>query len=142
VRSQGSWHRRRVQACQHRGSSSNTGIRTNHEQGRDGHCREFFGSHNRFDCNRQQAANPAASLTSNAENVAAAPVNPWDTLRVSSYVIAKYPDESVGWWPAIITAIDKRDFIIRWPDEPRTIPSKIKRKHVAIIRPDLDVSGK
>jgi hypothetical protein len=46
-------HRRRVQACQHRGSSSNTGIRTNHEQGRDGHCREFFGSHNRFDCNRQ-----------------------------------------------------------------------------------------
>ena len=88
------------------------------------------------------SSEPRASLTSNAENVAAAPVNPWDTLRVGSYVIAKYPDESVGWWPAIITAIDKRDFIIRWTDEPRTIPSKIKRKHVAIIRPDLDVSGK
>jgi hypothetical protein len=38
------------------------------------------------------AANPvAASSTGKSENVAAAPVNPWDTLRVGSYVIAKYP---------------------------------------------------
>jgi hypothetical protein len=88
------------------------------------------------------AANPAAAATSKPENVTAAPPSPWDTLRVGSYVIAKYPDESFGWWPAIITAIDKRDFIIRWPDEPRTIPSKVKRKHVAIIHPDLDPSGR
>ena len=86
-------------------------------------------------------ANPVAASTGKSENVTAAPVNPWDTLRVGSYVIAKYPDELLGWWPAIITAIDKRDFIIRWPDEPRTIPSKVKRKHVAIIHPDLDASG-
>ena len=85
---------------------------------------------------------PVAASTGKAENATAAPVNPWDTLRVGSHVIAKYPDESFGWWPAIITAIDKRDFIIRWPDEPRTIPSKVKRKHVAIIHPDLDLSGK
>ena len=88
------------------------------------------------------AAIPVAASTGKSENVTAAPVNPWDTLRVGSYVIAKYPDESFGWWPAIITAIDKRDFIIRWPDEPRTIPSKVKRKHVAIIHPDLDLSAK
>jgi hypothetical protein len=79
------------------------------------------------------AANPAAVSATRSENVSAAPVSPWDTLRVGSYVIAKYPDGSFGWWPAIITAIDKRDFIIRWPDESRTIPSKVKRKHVAII---------
>jgi hypothetical protein len=87
------------------------------------------------------AATPVAASTGKAENATAAPPSPWDTLRVGSYVIAKYPDESFGCWPAIITAIDKRDFIIRWPDEPRTIPSKVKRKHVAIIHPDLDASG-
>jgi hypothetical protein len=87
------------------------------------------------------AATPVAASTGKAENATAAPPSPWDTLRVGSHVIAKYPDESFGWWPAIITAIDKRDFIIRGPDEPRTIPSKVKRKHVAIIHPDLDASG-
>jgi hypothetical protein len=88
------------------------------------------------------AAIPVAASTGEAENATAAPPSPWDTLRVGSYVIAKYPDESFGWWPAIITAIDKRDFIIRWPDEPRSIPSKVKRKHVAIIHPDLDLSAR
>ena len=88
------------------------------------------------------SATPVAASTGKAENATSAPASPWDTLRVGSYVIAKYPDESFGWWPAIITAIDKRDFIIRWPDEPRTIPSKVKRKHVAIIHPDLDLSAK
>jgi len=91
--------------------------------------------------NKPLGAAPAAASTSKPENVNAAPPSPWDTLRVGSYVIAKYPIETLGWWPAIITAIDKRDFIVRWPDEPRTLPLKMKRKHIAIIHPELNTSS-
>ena len=36
--------------------------------------------------------------------------------------------------------IDKTDFIIRWPDDPKTPPLKIERKHVAILHPAFDVT--
>ena len=69
--------------------------------------------------------------------------DPWDGLRVGSHVAGKYwysTGEANGWWIGVITAIDGNDFIIRWPDEPRTPPIKIERKHVAILHPAFDVS--
>jgi hypothetical protein len=67
----------------------------------------------------------------------------WDALTVGSYVVGKYWEsdgEPCGWWLGIITEIDKNDFIIRWPDEPRKPPLKIERKHVAILHPTYDVA--
>ncbi len=74
-----------------------------------------------------------------------APIAPdaWAALRVGSHVAAKYwysDGEANGWWIAVITAIDGNDFIIRWPDEPRTPPLKVERRHVAILHPDFDVT--
>ena len=67
----------------------------------------------------------------------------WDELQIGSYVVGKYWEsdgEPCGWWLGIITEIDKNDFIIRWPDEPRKPPLKIERKHVAILHPTYDVA--
>jgi hypothetical protein len=69
-------------------------------------------------------------------------LDPWDALQVGSHVVGKYwfpSGESNGWWIGVITGIDDNDFIIRWPDEPRTPPLKIERKHVSILHPDFDV---
>jgi hypothetical protein len=66
-----------------------------------------------------------------------------DALRVGSHVVAKYWEKdgsANGWWLAIITGIDKNDFIIRWPDEPKTPPLKVERKHVAILHSAYDVA--
>lgn len=41
--------------------------------------------------------------------------------------------EPYGWWLGIIAGIDKNDFIIRWPDDPKTPPLKMERKHVATL---------
>ena len=91
----------------------------------------------------QSTAIPAASPPSKPENTSAAPPNPWDALRVGSHVVGKYwlPDgQPDGWWIGVITGIEKNDFIIRWPDEPKTPPLKIERKHVAILHPTYDVN--
>jgi hypothetical protein len=90
---------------------------------------------------QMSAANPVAASTGKPES--AAPPNPWDALRVGSHVVAKYWEKdgsANGWWLAIITGIDKNDFIIRWPDEPKTPPLKIERKHVAILHSAYDVT--
>jgi hypothetical protein len=87
------------------------------------------------------AVNPVAASTGKPET--AAPPNPWDALRVGSHVVAKYWEKdgsANGWWLAIVTGIDKNDFIIRWPDEPKTPPLKIERKHVAILHSAYDVT--
>jgi hypothetical protein len=84
----------------------------------------------------------AASPPAKAEMPATAP-DPWDALQVGSHVVGKYwfaNGEANGWWIGVISAIDDNDFIIRWPDEPRTPPLKIERKHVAILHPDFDVN--
>jgi len=83
-----------------------------------------------------------ASPPGKHEKLAAAP-DPWDALRVGSRVVAKYWENDgspYGWWIAEITGIEKSDFIIRWPDEPKTPPFKIERKHVAILHPAFDVN--
>jgi hypothetical protein len=90
------------------------------------------------------AANPVSASAGKPENTSAAPPNPWDALRVGAHVIAKYWEKdgsANGWWLAIITAIDKNDFIVRWPDEPKTPPLKIERKHVAILHSAFDPSS-
>ena len=84
---------------------------------------------------------PVAPSTSKPDPVRA--TDAWDALQVGSYVVAKYWEsdgEPYGWWLGIIAGIDKNDFIIRWPDEPRTPPLKIERKHVAILHPAFDVT--
>ena len=84
---------------------------------------------------------PVAPSTSRPDPVSA--TDAWDALQVGSYVVAKYWEsdgEPYGWWLGIIAGIDKNDFIIRWPDEPRTPPLKIERKHVAILHPAFDVT--
>jgi hypothetical protein len=87
-------------------------------------------------------ASSAAPPSAKTDKLAATP-NPWDALRVGSYVVGKYwtaDGEAYGWWIGVITAIDKDDFMIRWPDEPNTPPHKIARKHVAILNPEFDVT--
>jgi hypothetical protein len=64
--------------------------------------------------------------------------DPWDRLHIGSNVLGKYwgdDGEPIGWWVGVITAIDKNDFMIRWPDEANKRPRKIARRHVAIPHP-------
>jgi hypothetical protein len=88
------------------------------------------------------AASSAASPPGKPEKPATPP-DPWDGLRVGSHVVGKYWEtggQPNGWWIGVITGIDKNDFMIRWPDEPKTPPLKIERKHVAILHPTFDVN--
>ena len=84
---------------------------------------------------------PGAPSTSKPDPVSA--TDAWDALQVGSYVVGKYWEsdgEPYGWWLGIIAGIDKNDFIIRWPDDPKTPPLKIERKHVAVLHPAFDVT--
>ena len=84
---------------------------------------------------------PVAPSTSKPDPVSA--TDAWDALQVGSYVVGKYWEsdgEPYGWWLGIIAGIDKNDFIIRWPDDPKTPPLKIERKHVAVLHPAFDVT--
>ncbi len=88
------------------------------------------------------AASSAGSPPAKPEKPATAP-DPWDSLCIGSHVVGKYWESDGhpnGWWIGVITGIDKNDFIIRWPDEPKTPPLKIERKHVAILHPSFDVN--
>ncbi len=93
----------------------------------------------------EQNTNTSDKSAAAPSTVKTAPMAPdaWAALRVGSHVAAKYwysDGEAIGWWIAVITAIDGNDFIIRWPDEPRTPPLKVERRHVAILHPDFDVT--
>jgi len=40
-------------------------------------------------------------------------------------VVGKYREsdgEPYGWWLGVIAGIDKNDFIVRWPDDPKMPP--------------------
>lgn len=85
--------------------------------------------------NEAAATKPSSEQTAN--------IDPWAALGVGSYAVVKYwgsDGQPNGWWIGIITSIDKNAFIIRWPDEPRTPPLKVERKHVAILHPAFDVA--
>ncbi len=84
---------------------------------------------------------PVALSTSKPDPINA--TDAWDALQVGSYVVGKYWEgngEPYGWWLGTIAGIDKNDFIIRWPDDPKTPPLKIERKHVAVLHPAFDVT--
>jgi hypothetical protein len=84
---------------------------------------------------------PGAPSTSKPDPVGA--TDAWDALQVGSYVIGKYWEsdgQPYGWWLGIIAGIDQNDFIIRWPDDPKTPSLKIERKHVAVLHPTFDVT--
>ena len=84
---------------------------------------------------------PVAPSTSKPDPASA--TDAWDALQVGSYVVGKYWEsngEPYGWWLGIIAGIDKTDFVIRWPDDPKTPPLKIERKHVALLHPAFDVT--
>jgi hypothetical protein len=84
---------------------------------------------------------PGGPSTSKPDPVSA--TDAWDALQVGSYVVGKYWEsdgQPYGWWLGIIAGIDKTDFIIRWPDDPKTLPLKIERKHVAVLHPAFDVT--
>jgi hypothetical protein len=70
--------------------------------------------------------------------------DPWDALRVGDHVVAKYWETDgtpYGWWVGVIVEIVSDGvFVIRWPDEHKTPPLKIERKHVAILHPSYDVN--
>jgi hypothetical protein len=89
------------------------------------------------------APNAASEQNTNVAKGKPAPVaDPWDGLRVGSHVVAKYwlpTGEADGWWVAKVTAINGKDFTLRWLDEPETPPLKAERKHVAILNPAFDV---
>ena len=84
---------------------------------------------------------PGAPSSSKPDPVSA--TDAWDALQVGSYVVGKYWEsdgEPYGWWLGIIAGVDKTDFIIRWPDDPKTPPLKIERKHVALLHPAFDAT--
>ena len=84
---------------------------------------------------------PGAPSTSKPDPASA--TDAWEALQVGSYVVGKYWEsdgEPYGWWLGMIAGIDKTDFIIRWPDDPKTPPLKIERKHVAVLHPAFDVT--
>ena len=89
-----------------------------------------------------KAAAATTAPPSNGKPEPAPAPDPWNALRVGSYVVGKYWDEdgeASGWYLGVITEIDVNDFFIRWPDEPYTPPLRIARKHVAILHPSYDV---
>jgi hypothetical protein len=66
---------------------------------------------------------PVAPSTSEPDPVSA--TDAWDALQVGSYVVGKYREsdgEPYGWWLGVIAGIDKNDFIVRWPDDPKMPP--------------------
>jgi hypothetical protein len=87
-------------------------------------------------------ADSAASPTCKPDTVIA-DRDLWNALGIGSHVVAKYWQKDgtpYGWWIGVVTGIDKNDFIVRWPDEPKTPPLKIERQHIAILHPAYDVT--
>jgi hypothetical protein len=99
--------------------------------------------------NMKPTAAAAATTSANAAPLPSKPAgvgdpDAWDELRVGDHVVAKYWEADgtpLGWWVGIIVEIVSDNiFIIRWPDEHKTPPLKIERKHVAILHPSYDVN--
>jgi hypothetical protein len=90
------------------------------------------------------ATTSASAAPSPSEPAGVAAPDAWDALRVGDHVVAKYWEADgtpMGWWVGIIVEIVSDNiFIIRWPDEHKTPPLKIERKHVAILHRSYDVN--
>jgi hypothetical protein len=70
--------------------------------------------------------------------------DPWDSLKVGSVALTAYwndKDEPEGWWPVVVTRIDKRAFVLNYRDEPDVKIGKVERKYIALLHPDFLASG-
>lgn len=82
-----------------------------------------------------------------AEQAAPAPApatDPWDLLKVGSVVLTANwndKDEPEGWWPVIVTRVDKKAFVLNYRDEPDVKIGKVERKYIALLHPDFLASG-
>jgi hypothetical protein len=73
-----------------------------------------------------------------------APTGPWDSLKVGSVVLTAYwneKDEPEGWWPAVVTRVDKKSFVLNYRDEPDVKIGKVERKYIALLHPEFLASG-
>lgn len=64
--------------------------------------------------------------------------NMWDGIKVGSLVLAAGFDQHdlpAGWWEAVIVAIDRDEYTLKWRDYPREPTSKRERKHIALLHP-------
>jgi hypothetical protein len=88
------------------------------------------------------AASSAASPTDKPDPVTTA-LDPWNSLRVGSHVVAKHWEadgEPYGWWIGKVTGIETDEFVVVWLDYPSKMPPfRIERKNVAILHPAFDL---
>jgi hypothetical protein len=73
-----------------------------------------------------------------------APADPWDALKVGSVALTAYwnkKDEPEGWWPVVVTRVDKKAFVLSYRDEPDVKIGKVERKYIALLHPDFLASG-
>jgi hypothetical protein len=87
--------------------------------------------------------NSIAAATSRGE--AAAPLNPWETLKVGARVLAAYWNEDrefEGFWLATVKKIEKGEFTLEWFEEPTYPPFKSRPKNIAVPHPEFRPSGK
>ena len=50
-------------------------------------------------------------------------------------------DEPEGWWPVVVTRVDKKAFVLSYRDEPDVKIGKVERKYIALLHPDFLASG-
>jgi hypothetical protein len=73
-----------------------------------------------------------------------APADPWDALKVGSVALTAYwnkKDEPEGWWPVVVTRVDKKAFVLSYRDEPDVKIGKVERKYIALLHPEFLASG-
>jgi hypothetical protein len=89
------------------------------------------------------SSNLVAAPTTGRE--AAAPSNPWETLKVGARVLAAYWNEDrefEGFWLATVKKIEKGEFTLEWFEEPTYPPFKSRPKNIAVPHPEFRPSGK
>jgi hypothetical protein len=88
------------------------------------------------------AARSTESTTSKPDKVTT-DLDPWNSLRVGSHVVAKHWEadgEPYGWWIGVVTGFEKDEFVVVWLDYPSKMPPfRIGRKNVAILHPAFNL---
>jgi len=88
------------------------------------------------------AASSTESTTSKPDKVTT-DLDPWNSLRVGSHVVAKHWEadgEPYGWWIGVVTGFEKDEFVVVWLDYPSKMPPfRIERKNVAILHPAFNL---
>jgi hypothetical protein len=72
------------------------------------------------------------------------PTAPWDGLRVGAVVLAAYWEkngEPFGWWPAVVTRVNKNELSLKWREAPDDPLVKVPPKYVALLHPQFLLSG-